>query len=140
MIVLDVRLDNFYAFKNFHMNLTYPKKIVDSTIKDEHLPDRPNFRYKKVNIFLGANASGKTTFGNIIMDIFNFIERKNYEILVSAICDRTKKASFTLDLASEDNDFYRIICEILPCVNDKYTINNIRIQILTEKIGQRDSY
>ena len=71
---------NFYAFKNFHMNLTYPKKIVDSSIKNEHLPGRPNFRYKKVNIFLGANATGKTTFGKILMKIFNFIEKKNFEI------------------------------------------------------------
>ena len=50
MVVLDVQLDNFYAFKNFHMNLTYPKKIVSSSIDQEHLADRPNFRYKKVNL------------------------------------------------------------------------------------------
>ena len=46
MIVLNVYLDNFYAFKDFQMNLTYPKKIVDSYIQDEHLKDHPNFRYK----------------------------------------------------------------------------------------------
>ena len=34
MIVLNVYLDNFYAFKDFQMNLTYPKKIVDSYIQD----------------------------------------------------------------------------------------------------------
>ena len=28
MIILNVELDNFYAFRNFKMNLTYPKKIV----------------------------------------------------------------------------------------------------------------
>ncbi len=140
MIVLDVHLDNFYAFKNFHMNLTYPKKIVDSSIKDEHLPNRPNFRYKKVNIFLGANASGKTTFGIMLMNIFNFIERKNFEILTNSIHDTTRKASFVIDLASESNDFYRIMCEIDPCKGDKYTISDIKVQILTQKIGTRDSY
>lgn len=30
MIVLNVYLDNFYAFKDFQINFTYPKKIVDS--------------------------------------------------------------------------------------------------------------
>ena len=30
MVILDAKLNNFYAFKNFHINLTYPKKIVDS--------------------------------------------------------------------------------------------------------------
>ena len=75
MVVLDVRLDNFYAFQNFHMNLTYPKKIVGSSIKDEHLPNRPNFRYKKVNIIMGANASGKTTLGHMFRSIFNFVHK-----------------------------------------------------------------
>ena len=73
MVILDVRMDNLYAFKNFHMNLTYPKKIVGSSIEEEHLADRPNFRYKKVNVIMGANASGKTTFGRALMKIFNFI-------------------------------------------------------------------
>ena len=52
MVVLDVRLHNIYAFKNFHMNLTYPKKIVGSSIAEEHLAGHPNFRYKKVNIIM----------------------------------------------------------------------------------------
>ena len=34
MVVLNVQLDNFYAFKNFQMDMTYPKKIVDSYIPD----------------------------------------------------------------------------------------------------------
>ena len=79
MVVLNVELDNFYAFKNFHMNLTYPKKIVGSCIKEEHLEDRPNFRYKKVNIIMGANASGKTTFGRMLMKIFNFIDKNSFK-------------------------------------------------------------
>ena len=29
MIIMDLKIDNFLAFKNFHMNLSYPKKIVD---------------------------------------------------------------------------------------------------------------
>ena len=46
MIVMDVRIDNFYAFKNFHMNMSYPKKIVNSYIENEYLSERQNFRYK----------------------------------------------------------------------------------------------
>lgn len=140
MIVLNVKLNNFYAFKNFEINFTYPKKIVGSTIKNETLPNRPNFRYKKVNVFFGANASGKTTFGRIIMKIFNFIEKKNYEFLVEAICDKNKEASFVLDLASNKNLFYRVVCMVSPCVDKKYTSDNIKIQILKENILARDSY
>ena len=39
MVIMDIRIDNFYQFKNFHMNMSYPKKIVDSTIEAEHLAD-----------------------------------------------------------------------------------------------------
>ena len=37
MIIMDIKIDNFFAFKNFHMNMSYPKKIVDSTIEKEYL-------------------------------------------------------------------------------------------------------
>ena len=44
MIVMDLKIDNFFAFKNFHMNMSYPKKILNSNIDGEFLKDRENFR------------------------------------------------------------------------------------------------
>ena len=140
MVVLNVELDNFYAFKNFHMNLTYPKKIVGSCIKEEHLENRPNFRYKKVNIIMGANASGKTTFGRMLMKIFNFIDKKNYELLTDAICDRSKEASFTLDMAFRSNILYRISCAVAPCAEEKYSLEHFKVEIRTENIQVKDNY
>jgi ABC-type Mn2+/Zn2+ transport system ATPase subunit len=140
MIILDAKLNNLYAFKNFHINLTYPKKIVDSCIQEEHLLERPNFRYKKINVLMGANASGKTTLGRIIMKIFNFIDKKNYEFITETVCDQDKEASFVLDLASQNNVFYRVTCLIEPCHDDKYTAENIRLEVREEKIRARDSY
>ena len=140
MIVLDAHLNNFYAFKNFHINFTYPKKIVNSSINEEHLPGRPNFRYKKVNIILGANASGKTTFGRILMKIFNFIDKANFNIITDAICDPLKEASFAIDLASQNNIFYRIVCVIDPRNEKEYKAENIKIQILKTNITPKDSY
>lgn len=140
MVVLDVRLDNFYAFKNFHMNLTYPKKIVGSTIKEEHLADCPNFRYKKVNVIMGANSSGKTTFGHMLMSIFNFIDKMNYELITDAISDCHKNASFVLDLASKNNVFYRIACTIMPREGEDYSPENVKLEIRQENISIKDSY
>ena len=97
MIIMDLRIDNFFAFKNFHMNMSYPKKIVNSYIEDEFLAGRSNFRYKKVNILMGANASGKTSIGKMLMKIFNFISKKQDTYLSSVICDNTKFASFCMD-------------------------------------------
>jgi hypothetical protein len=140
MVVLNVELDNFYAFKNFHMNLTYPKKIVGSCIKEEHLENRPNFRYKKVNIIMGANASGKTTFGRMLMKIFNFIDKKNYELLTDAICDSSKAASFALDMAFRSNILYRISCSVAPCTEEKYSPEHFKVEIRTENIQAKDNY
>ena len=66
MVIMDVKFDNFYAFRNFHMNMAYPKKILHSYIENEFLEGYPNFRYKKVNIIMGANASGKTSLGKML--------------------------------------------------------------------------
>lgn len=140
MVILDVRMDNLYAFKNFHMNLTYPKKIVGSSIEEEHLTDRPNFRYKKVNVIMGANASGKTTFGRALMKIFNFIDQKNYFFITDIVGDRKKDASFVLDMASKQNVFYRISCKISPCDYEKYSAENISVEIRQANILVKDSY
>lgn len=140
MVVLDVRLNNIYAFKNFHLNLTYPKKIVGSLIKDEHLVDRPNFRYKKVNIIMGANASGKTTFGHALMYIFNFLNKKNYEKFAEVISDQNKEASFSLDVAFPSHLFYRINCIVAPCEDGKYSADSFSLSIQKEKILVKDSY
>ena len=140
MVVLDVRLDNFYAFKNFHMNLTYPKKIVGSSIKEEHLAERPNFRYKKVNVIMGANATGKTTFGRMLMSIFNFIDKMNYRLITDVISDCSKEASFVLDMASKNNVFYRVSCTIMPREGAEYSSEKVKLEIRKENILLKDSY
>ena len=140
MVVLDIKLNNFYAFKNFHMNLTYPKKIVGSCISNEHLQNRPNFRYKKVNVILGANASGKTTLGRMLMKTFNFIDKKNYEIITGIIGDTSQPASFILDLASSNNRMYRVTCLISPLNKEKYSPEDISLEIRSEVIRVKDSY
>lgn len=140
MIVLNVSLDNFYAFKNFQMNLTYPKKIVDSYIQDEHLKDHPNFRYKKVNIIMGANASGKTTFGYVLRGIFNFISKKNHTFITDPINDRNRIASFTIDLICDSDILYRIACSISPKPNGSYDTGDVHLEIRKENIWIKDSY
>lgn len=140
MVVLDVKLNNFYAFKNFHINLTYPKKIVGSSIDKEHLFEHPNFRYKKLNIIMGGNASGKTTFGYMLMNIFNFIEKKNYKLLTDAICDHNEEAFFAVDMVVNSNFLYRITCTIIPNAQEEYKPDNFKLVIRKEEIAQKDSY
>ena len=60
MVIMNLHLDNFLIFNDFTLCMSYPKKIVRSSIEDEHLAGRERFRYKKVIVLMGANATGKT--------------------------------------------------------------------------------
>lgn len=141
MIVMDIHLDNFMAFKNFHMNMSYPKKIVNSYIEEEFLENHSNFRYKKVNILMGANASGKTSFGKLLMNIFNFMDKKEMDRITEAICDTSKKATFSIDfITNEEDSLYRVITEVAPKTEEKYRDKDVSICVKYVKIGAKDSY
>lgn len=140
MIVMDLKVDNFYAFKNFHINMSYPKKILGSNIQNEYLKDRPNFRYKKVNIIMGSNASGKTSIGKMLMQIFNFIDKKDLERITGMICDKSKMASFSIDLVSEDNVLFRLETLIILNENQEKKSSKISVRVKSVKINKNDSY
>lgn len=143
MIVMDLKLDNLCAFRNFHVNFSYPKKIVNSYIEHEHLDGLPNFRYKKVNIIMGSNATGKTSLGRLILSIFILIGKRNAEVITSYIADKDKKASFSMDFVNMDHDMYklyRINAEFDPSENHDYSSENIKIRIESTDIKQRENY
>lgn len=140
MIIMDIKIDNLYCFKNFHMNMSYPKKVVDSTIDCEYLEDRPNFRYKKVNIIMGNNATGKTTLGKILNCFVDYFDNKNYKYFTNVICDNSVQASLKIDFVSKQNILYRFEMIIPPMFNKNRDSDNIKTGILGVEIGKRDNY
>ena len=108
MVILNVKLDNIFGFRNFEINFSYPKKIVNSIIPEEHLPGRPNFRYKKAMILMGANASGKTTLGKALFLIFEYLSKNQYPGIMSALGSDHTKASFSVDFVVDENTLYRV--------------------------------
>lgn len=97
MIIMDLKINNFFAFEHFHINFSYPKKIVNSYLEDEFLENHPNFRYQKINIIMGANATGKTSLGKMILSIFNLINKKNVDLISPFISNKKKNAFFAMD-------------------------------------------
>lgn len=140
MIIMDIQADNLYAFKNFHMNMSYPKKIVDSTVPEEHLKERPNFRYKKVNILMGGNATGKTSLGKLLMLFANYFKDGGYKRFVDVIDDRKKTALLCVDFVAEQDSLYRFRLDIKPETDGDYNQQNIRISIYYTKINKKDNY
>ena len=106
VIVLDLKLNGIYGFDAFNINFTYPKKLVRSIIGDEHLSGRERFRYKKINILMGANATGKTSLGRALLKIFSYINNGNEAVLLDMATEET--ATFQIDFVNEGFTLHRL--------------------------------
>lgn len=141
MIVMSVALDNLYGFKDFSVNFSYPKKLVRSTLAHEHLSDRPTFKYKKIVVVMGGNATGKTTFGKALMGIFNFITRKDVSALTEQICDKSKPAYFCLEFVVKEKTLWRVDTNVLAAdERGQYKASNFISSVKQTPIGKRDTY
>ena len=140
MIILDIKIDNLYAFNNFHMNMSYPKKIVKSTVQGEFLEERTNFRYKKVNIIMGSNATGKTSLGKVIMLFANYFKDGNYDRFTEKIGNQKKKTSLIVDFVTDKNILHRFKMLIKPKLDGVYREEDVDIHIYNTPIGIRDNY
>lgn len=137
---MDIKIDNFYGFRDFHLNMSYPKKIVDSPIDFEYLENRTNFRYKKVNILMGGNATGKTTLGKLLNRFASYSDDERFDRLTDVICDPSKEAFLCIDFVSNLNRLNRFSMIVTPRTGDAYSSENIESKTSFVEIGLRDSY
>lgn len=140
MIIMDIKADNLYAFKNFHMNMSYPKKIVDSNIEQEYLKDRPNFRYKKVNIIMGGNATGKTSLGKLLLMFANYFRDGSFKRFTNKIDNNKVEAMLQVDFVTYTNFLYRFQMHINPRTEDDYVEEDVDTHIYYVPIGTKDNY
>lgn len=125
MILMNLELENIMCFNDFKMNLSYPKKIVNSALDFEYLKDFPNFRYRKINIIYGANATGKTSIAKALLYIVNFISNKNINN-INELKGNSCQSYFLIDFLVQSN-LYRVECLI---ENNTYTINMQKHRLL----------
>lgn len=140
MIVMRLKLKNFLLFNDFEINMSYPKKIVGSTIPKEHLEGHPNFRYKKLIILMGANATGKTALGRMLMGIFNFIYKKEYGSIIGLIENNLIPAYFELDFVTDGSFLYRICTEVSAKPDGNYESSDVHVTVESSKILANDNY
>ncbi len=140
MIVMDLQVDNLYGFKDFHMNMSYPKKILNSSIEEEFLPGFPNFRYKRINVLMGGNATGKTSIGKLLMNLFIFINKREIMVLADRIRDAQKAARLVIDFIPQKSQLFRMDITIPPEPAKEYALDKCQIYLGEEEIRERDSY
>lgn len=106
MIITKVAIHNLFNFDHAELDLTIPKKVVNSTIPFEYLEGREAFRYRRVCILSGANASGKTSLGRVL----NFLQRCVAGDVLPAvgdasqfIADKKQEAEMTVEFVTPEN-------------------------------------
>ncbi len=104
MVILNLKLNHILAFYDFEVNFSYPSKLRKSLIGNEELSDLPSFRYKKLNIFIGANASGKTSLVKCIWCILGFINKKEKTYIKRIINTEYSFSEIEIDFVLNSND------------------------------------
>lgn len=132
MIVMNLKLKNIYGFADFEINFSYPKKVVNSFIENEHLKDRPRFRYKKAIVLMGTNATGKTSLGKVLLKVFTFINTSNSESLYEMVSGET--GSIIIDFVNNGSMLNRLNLQINPVAE------TVEYKLFTVEIGKMDSY
>ena len=132
MVVLNLKLDGVYGFSHFEINFTYPKKVVNSIIDDEHLEGRDRFRYKKAVILMGTNATGKTSLGRALLKIFSYINTGNPNHLLEMASEN--HANFEIDFVNNGFVLHR-----LAGVISKET-DQVDLTYLSAEIEKTDFY
>ena len=75
MIVLYLECHGIYGFNDFHINFSYPKKIVNSMIEHENLKGRERFRYKKNCHIDGSECNRKDQSWEGVAPYFQLYDR-----------------------------------------------------------------
>lgn len=133
MAILKIKLDNIICFNDFEADFTYPKKLVKTTIDNEYLADFPNIRYKKLNIVVGTNATGKTSLGKAIWKTFLFLNRKEAETIRDIVSDANKDAYILMDCVFSEGEFIRVEIKILKK-------GDILVKFQSVDLSKDDSY
>ena len=133
MALLRLELNNILCFNNFKADFSYPKKLINSPLEYEYLRLFPNLRYKKVNIIVGANASGKTSLGKAILILFLLLKDKESKLFRDSVNNKNKEAYALLDYVYSNGVFFRFEVKCLPS-------GDLLARYRQLQMGKNDSY
>lgn len=127
MIFTKIYIDNLYSFHDCEIDLSLKGNVGRSTIPHEHLKGHEKFRFRKVCIISGANASGKTALGSVLCNIQNLCSKTGAKHtamskLVECITDKNKEAVVGVEFVSRYRD------------SNLYVFNDITIKIKKDNL------
>lgn len=83
MKIIKLSIHNLYMFKDFEIDFTHPRK-VNNVYRPFEKNEVSNINVNDINIFIGANATGKTALGKCLLIIQTLI--KGYSISQYTSC------------------------------------------------------
>jgi len=142
MVILRIKLNNILAFKNFEVNFGYSRKLNKSLIEGEYLKTVPSFRYKKLIVLIGSNASGKTSLIKALWRTTLFLNNKD-ESKLDDILDANNKddSQIELDFANEFEDKATLFRTKIRITYDRQTnARTVGMAMYSKKLSNGDSY
>lgn len=122
-------------FSDTTLDLTFSKRLPNSPIEDEFLDNVNGLNFKKVCIFSGANASGKTALSKMMCNINNYIKGSDLAHekvnIADTFYDSDKTAKFTVDFVTpNDRMFHSLSVEFDSegILKEKYNCFKMRTQ------------
>ena len=145
MIFTRIEIDNLFGFKNSVLDLTYKTKIKNNPIEYEYLEGVEGFYYKKVCIISGANATGKTSLGRIMLLVQRYVYLGSYDkdSIKQIICNKQKNARIKVDFVTKHciddtvkHKMHQLSIDISP---DGDIIQNIYVSVNITKNDRNSS-
>ncbi|MBJ9836136.1 AAA family ATPase [Citrobacter portucalensis] len=97
MAFTKIRIDNLFCFENSTLDLSFSRAPVNSTLDGEYIDGFEKFYFKKVCVISGANASGKTSLGRVMLAVQRFLSKGIFNPEPLRINDLTKPAYVEVD-------------------------------------------
>ena len=97
MAFTKIKIDNLFCFENSILDLSFSRSPVNSSLEGEYIEGFEKFYFKKVCVVSGANASGKTSLGRVMLSVVRLISNGVFNPDPLRVTDKTKPAYIEAD-------------------------------------------
>lgn len=140
MVILNLKLNHILGFDDFEVCFSYPRKLGKSLIEGENLSSVPSFRYKKLNIFVGSNATEKTSLLKCISSILDFLKTSEKGCIRNIVNPFFDSSDISVDFVSQSGKKDILHRMKIRTVNNKSQDFSILVSHAFLELKQNDSY
>ncbi|MCQ2814970.1 MAG: ATP-binding protein [Bacilli bacterium] len=138
MVIVDLKLNKILGFDDISINFTYIRKTKNNPIGVENLKGIKSFNYKKVNLIMGSNSSGKTSLGRVLWNIMRFLKDKEAQSVIYLMPEQVFESKIRMDYVVQYNERYLINRLFILMNRDKTNPEKVDIKADIQSIQLRE--